>query len=166
MKKNILVIITVTIFSFLVMPGKAQKIESDLSAMLSKYYGIKNALVTGDVAGAVKQAMEFSATVGKIDVKKLNVSEQQSFNNTKSRLLSDAGIIAKSTDIKNQREAFASFSAAMITMAKTAKLSQQPVYVDYCPMKKNYWLSADVQIKNPYYGNSMLTCGKVSETLQ
>ena len=165
MKKNVLIIIAVTIFSFLGMPGKGQKIEADLSALLSKYYGIKNALVTSDAAGAAKQAMEFSATVEKIDVKKLTVSEQQSFNNTKSRLLSHAGKIGTSTDIKNQREAFASFSEAMITLAKAAKFSQ-PVYIDYCPMKKNYWLSADIQIKNPYYGNSMLNCGKVSETLQ
>jgi hypothetical protein len=166
MKKNILVIITVTIFGFLAMQVNAQKNESDLSALLSKYYGIKNALVKSDAVDAAKQAMEFSANVGKIDVKKLDVSEQQAFNNTKSRLLSDAGIIGTSTDLKNQREVFASFSAAMIILIKTAKLSQQPVYIDYCPMKKNYWLSADIQIKNPYYGNSMLTCGKVSETLQ
>jgi hypothetical protein len=32
-------------------------------------------------------------------------------------------------------------------------------------MKKSYWLSADEAIKNPYYGNMMLTCGKVSETI-
>ena len=166
MRKNILILMTVTIFSFLAMPVNAQKNEPDLSALLSKYYGIKNSLVTSDATGAAKQAMEFSATVGKIDVKKLNLSEQQAFNNTKSRLLSGAGIIGTSTDLKNQREAFASFSAAMITLAKLAKLSQQPVYIDYCPMKKNYWLSADIQIKNPYHGNSMLTCGKVSETLQ
>jgi len=166
MKKNVLIMIAVTIFSFLVMPGKAQKIEADLSALLSKYYGIKNALVTSDAAGAAKQAMEFSATVEKIDIKKLTVSEQQSFNNTKSKLLSNAGKIGTSTDIKTQREAFASFSEAMIILAKETSLSKQPVYIDYCPMKKNYWLSADIQIKNPYYGNSMLTCGKVSETLQ
>lgn len=166
MKMNISVIIAVTIFSFLAMPVNAQKNESDLSVMLSKYYGIKNALVTSDAGGAAKQAMEFSATIGKIDVKKLTVSEQQAFNNKKSRILSDAGIIGTATDIKNQREAFASFSVAMIILAKAVKLSQQPVYIDYCPMKKNYWLSADSQIKNPYYGNSMLTCGKVSEILQ
>ena len=163
---NISVIIAVTIFSFLAMPVNAQKSDSDLSALLSKYYGIKNSLVTSDAVGAAKQAMEFSATVEKIDVKKLDLSEQQAFNNTRSKLLSGVAVIGTSTDIKKQRETFASFSAAMIVLAKAANLSQQPVYIDYCPMKKNYWLSADIQIKNPYYGNSMLTCGKVSETLQ
>jgi hypothetical protein len=36
----------------------------------------------------------------------------------------------------------------------------------YCPMKKANWLSSSATIKNPYYGNSMLTCGKVVETLK
>lgn len=38
------------------------------------------------------------------------------------------------------------------------------VYYQYCPMKKAYWLSMEKEIKNPYYGSSMLTCGKVIET--
>jgi hypothetical protein len=33
-------------------------------------------------------------------------------------------------------------------------------------MKKAYWLSPDKAIKNPYYGSAMLTCGKVTETIQ
>jgi hypothetical protein len=32
-------------------------------------------------------------------------------------------------------------------------------------MKKAYWLSGDAAIKNPYFGSSMLTCGKVSTTI-
>ncbi|RYF85874.1 MAG: DUF3347 domain-containing protein, partial [Chitinophagaceae bacterium] len=45
------------------------------------------------------------------------------------------------------------------------KLSDKPVYVQYCPMKKATWLSSEKQIRNPYYGSSMLTCGEVTETL-
>ena len=30
-------------------------------------------------------------------------------------------------------------------------------------MKKAAWLSSEKQIKNPYYGSSMLTCGEVTE---
>jgi len=33
-------------------------------------------------------------------------------------------------------------------------------------MKKSSWLSNDTSIKNPYYGSSMLTCGKVTGTLK
>ncbi|RYF87461.1 MAG: DUF3347 domain-containing protein, partial [Chitinophagaceae bacterium] len=44
------------------------------------------------------------------------------------------------------------------------KLSSQPIYLQYCPMKKASWLSSEKQIRNPYYGSSMLTCGEVTET--
>ena len=32
-------------------------------------------------------------------------------------------------------------------------------------MKKAYWVSQESEIKNPYYGSSMLSCGKVIEKL-
>ncbi len=54
----------------------------------------------------------------------------------------------------------------MIVLAKVVKLSEEPLYLDYCPMKKSSWLSNDKAIKNPYFGSSMLTCGSVKETLK
>jgi Cu(I)/Ag(I) efflux system membrane fusion protein len=33
-------------------------------------------------------------------------------------------------------------------------------------MKKAYWISAVEEVRNPYYGNAMLTCGNVSETVK
>jgi hypothetical protein len=44
------------------------------------------------------------------------------------------------------------------------------VYVAYCPMANNNeganWLSNDKEIKNPYFGDKMLRCGSVMETIQ
>jgi hypothetical protein len=44
------------------------------------------------------------------------------------------------------------------------------IYANYCPMynddKGAIWLSETEEIKNPYYGSVMLTCGKVTETIQ
>jgi hypothetical protein len=33
-------------------------------------------------------------------------------------------------------------------------------------MKKESWLSSSATVKNPYFGNSMINCGKVVETLK
>jgi Cu(I)/Ag(I) efflux system membrane fusion protein len=42
------------------------------------------------------------------------------------------------------------------------------VYKEYCPMafdnKGAYWLSESEEIRNPYFGKSMLTCGEVTTT--
>ena len=34
----------------------------------------------------------------------------------------------------------------------------------YCPMKKAYWISDTTAIKNPFYGQQMLACGKFEDT--
>jgi hypothetical protein len=43
------------------------------------------------------------------------------------------------------------------------------VYYQFCPMMNDgngaYWLSETRDIRNPYYGESMLTCGETVETL-
>ena len=54
----------------------------------------------------------------------------------------------------------------MAAVAKAVKLTGDPIYQAYCPMKKAYWLSSQKDIKNPYFGNAMLTCGEVTETIQ
>jgi len=54
----------------------------------------------------------------------------------------------------------------MIALAKEYKLSENPVYVQYCPMADSSWLSDESKIANPYYGKSMLTCGNVKSTLK
>jgi hypothetical protein len=58
----------------------------------------------------------------------------------------------------------------MTTLIKSSKLSAGALYLEYCPMANNnegaFWLSNEKQIKNPYFGDMMLTCGSVKETIQ
>lgn len=140
--------------------------NTELSGLLNTYYTIKNALVAGDAAKSSAQANEFVKFVGKVEAGKLSADEQKAFQAVQAKLSADAKAIGEAKDISKQRESFSSFSNNMISLAKAVKLSAQPVYVDYCPMKKASWLSAEQPIKNPYYGNSMLTCGSVKDTIK
>ncbi|RYG53246.1 MAG: DUF3347 domain-containing protein [Chitinophagaceae bacterium] len=47
-----------------------------------------------------------------------------------------------------------------------SKLGDKPVYLQYCPMAKASWLSNENEIRNPYYGTAMLTCGEVKKTFK
>lgn len=126
--------------------------------LLSSYYNIKDALVSGNASAASAKAGEFMQTANSLNEKVLPVEN-------KNALLKDAEQISKSKDIKQQRKLFAGFSNNMAALAKAVKLTTEPVYQQYCPMKKALWLSSSKAIKNPYFGNAMLTCGKVAETL-
>jgi hypothetical protein len=140
--------------------------QSSLSPLLGLYYDIKNALVSGDANTAATKAGEFVKTINGIDMKTLSEDDMKAFKPLQEKLSFDAEHISATKDIDHQRDHFKSFSDNFYKLAKAVKLSEQPVYQAYCPMKKAYWLSSEAAIKNPYYGKQMLTCGKVTETLK
>ncbi len=126
--------------------------------LLNTYYKLKDALVSSNAISAAVHAEEL--------VKIINGTDKETINDdAKANLIKDAGAICQSKDIKLQREKFATLSNNMFELAKTIKLSANPIYQQYCPMKKASWLSNDKAIKNPYYGSMMLTCGSVKTTL-
>lgn len=161
MKKIILAAITA--FTF-IHTSYAQ--ENTLSPILTAYYGVKDALVSGDANAASAKASELLAAISHVDMTALPAKQHTVFMSVKDKLSFDARHISEMKKIDHQREHFASLSNNMVTLAKGAHLSQSPIYQDYCPMKKSSWLSQEQPIKNPYYGSSMLTCGKVTETIQ
>lgn len=158
MKKTIITIALLATIG--VQNGFAQETEKNQSAaLLPAYYGVKDALVTGNANAASAKAEEF--------VKILNGVAQATINDaTRNALLKDANYISETKDLRHQREYFASFSENMYKLAKAVKLTSQPVYYDFCTMKKTHWLSSEATIKNPYFGSAMITCGKVEETLK
>lgn len=71
-------------------------------------------------------------------------------------------------NIAHQREHLVILSKDFYDIAKTFG-TDKPLYKVFCPMyddnKGAYWLSDSKEIKNPYYGAEMLTCGEVQEEL-
>jgi hypothetical protein len=132
--------------------------QYQLSQLLSQYYNVKDALVAGNGNEAAAKASEFIKIANSIDYKLISEGNINA-------LLKDATPISETKDIKVQRLHFANLSNNMVTLAKALKLTNQPIYQAYCPMKKANWLSNEQAIKNPYYGSAMLTCGSVVETI-
>ena len=158
------IIATAIIICTLSLSVTAQKTTESYTQLLASYYNIKDALVKTDAITAATKAGEFVITMTAIDMKTLSEADHTAFMGLNEKLLSDAGHISDSKDIKKQREYFQTFSDNLSVLAKAVKLSEQPVYQQYCPMKKAFWLSSEATVKNPYYGNAMLTCGKVTAT--
>ena len=128
------------------------------SPLLTSYYNLKDALVSSNATAAAASSAAFVKALNDIDKETLK-------DESRNALLTDANAISLSKDLKLQREKFATLSTNMFALAKTVKLSADPVYQQYCPMKKASWLSDNKAIKNPYYGSAMLTCGSVKQTL-
>jgi len=77
--------------------------------------------------------------------------------------------ISKADDIGKQRELFSQLTEKVEPIFKVS-IEGGEIYKQFCPMafegKGGYWISDASEIRNPYYGNKMLTCGKVTETIQ
>lgn len=135
----------------------AVKLKDDkLNAVYQHYIHLTNALVSGDAAEAKIAGNAIETGAKAVD--------------GGNKIAEDAAKIVAAADINAQRTAYSSLSNEMITLVKKSGLSSGELYVDFCPMALNdkggYWISAAKDIKNPYFGDQMLTCGEVKETLK
>ncbi len=72
-----------------------------------------------------------------------------------------ASALADARDLAAARAAFKPLSESLIKYAKSSGVTPGAYVEVYCSMAKAGWLQSDKAVKNPYYGNSMLTCGQV-----
>lgn len=140
-------------------------VSSQINETLVAYYGLKDALVATDASKASTEASTFLTKLNAIDQSKMTAEQKSTFKPLNEKLSSDAVHINESKDIKHQREHFGDLSANALILVKTFGSNKEDTFVQYCPMVKKSWLSDSKSVKNPYYGNKMLTCGKVTETI-
>ncbi len=142
------------------------KAENNIDKITHDYYGVKNALAAGNSTAAQNSAKELFADLSAQPDKGLDASQQKILDSYLDKLKFDSRHISESTAIDHQREHFESLSKNMYAVLKGLKMNTSTVYMQYCPMKKAYWLSDAAAIKNPYYNDKMMaTCGKVAATL-
>ena len=77
-----------------------------------------------------------------------------------------ASAFEQASDLPATRAAFRKLGDAIIVYAKASKAPLGAgISVAYCPMQKAYWLQKGTAIRNPFYGKSMLECGRVNAEL-
>lgn len=146
------------------------KFISQLSALFNDYIKLKDALVDDKGSNAQSAAKTFEASLAKLDASELkDKSVKEAWEDYQSTLKTSIAKISSSADIKKQRDEFIALSTAMTNGVQIFGVNKT-VYSQYCPMANNdkgaYWLSLEEEIKNPYYGASMLKCGEVKETIK
>lgn len=144
MKKNLLIAIVLIGYS---------AFAQNTTTLFNNYISVKNALVNSDTKTASQKINSFY----------LNIKEESNFKQ-KETLLKSTEKMVKATSIEKQREVFNAVSTTLWDIVKNSEKTNHTVYYQYCPMKKAYWLSTEKEIKNPYYGTAMLSCGSVVAT--
>src|SRR6478609_351085 len=129
--------------------------DAKVETAYKDYIQLKNALVAS-------KAEEAKDAAGKLKTSLASVKDGKN-------AMTEAAKISKATGLDEIRKTFASLSNEMKTVVKAGQVSKGELYLEYCPMANNnagaYWLSNEKEIKNPYFGDAMLKCGSVKETI-
>ncbi|MGY8908490.1 efflux RND transporter periplasmic adaptor subunit [Polaribacter sp. Hel_I_88] len=148
----------------------SNKFQNQLKQVFDDYILLKDALVNDDAKGAQHAGKQINQSLKKVDMKLLSDEEAHNHWMTiQKELKTSANAIENSSDIVTQRGHFKHLSAHMISSVQLFGVNEN-VYIQFCPMaddnKGAYWISLEKEVRNPYYGEAMLTCGEVKATLQ
>jgi Cu(I)/Ag(I) efflux system membrane fusion protein len=133
-------------------PPADPQVAAGLRAALEAYLPLAKALADDDDEAAAKAAAGMRDTLDAGDLKEL------------------ASAVASAGDLKARRTAFKPLSDALIArIREDGTDAVGNAWVVHCPMAFGNtgadWLSAEPKIRNPYFGDAMLTCGTVTATL-
>lgn len=139
--------------------------------LIKNYVVVKNALVQSDFNKAHEGTELLIKEVVTFNNKKILKDEQDAFYlKVGAKLKNNVERIKKSKDINEQRKHFSSLTSNLYDIVKAFGGNENAVYYQYCPMafdnNGGYWLSLNKEIENPYFGDKMLKCGVVRETIK
>lgn len=144
--------------------------QQQLTGVFNSYVKLKDAFVSSDAAKVKAEAATTLTSISKVDMKLLTGAAHNDWMNYLNGLNTSLQSIQSSDDIEAQREAFSTLSDNLYKSIKAYGLGGTNAYYEFCPMAFDnqgaFWLSNEDKIRNPYFGDKMLTCGEVKEKLK
>jgi hypothetical protein len=152
----------------------SQEFNSSFDKLLTNYYHLKDALVLS--RDTADKLVNPSAAFLKNSADSLKLTELQADESIKETAKSfaqsisaEAETVVSTKNLEEKRKAFQNISDNLFNLVRTVKYDREKVYQQFCPMAFNdagaFWLSKTSDIKNPYFGPKMLTCGEVKDSL-
>ena len=137
--------------------------------IIENYLLLKDDLVKADATSAIKSAEVIKKSIGAFDKELITANQRDVYDKNISAIKIELDDIIKLTDVTQQREVFAELSENIYQLA-IAFGYNKTLYYEHCPMALNdkgaNWLSIESEIKNPYFGDEMLSCGSVKEEIK
>lgn len=143
--------------------------KQQLVMVSDAYLLLKDAFVSTDSKLAVSTAQQVMEALSKVDMSLVKGDAHLYWMEQLTALQAHSKKITELTDVEEQRKQFDFLSQALIKSIKVFGLSESTLYVQHCPMANNNegadWISKDEAVKNPFYGDKMLSCGVVKATI-
>lgn len=142
-------------------------LKKGVYALVEAYLKLKDALVEARPAEAAKAALEMEkvrSTILLSDEPNAVLENREQLN---AVIKSSTQGISRETNLDKQRQHFIMLSNSMIALVSSIGFEGPALYLQNCPMANNDqgadWLSLEENIRNPYFGSLMMTCGTVED---
>ncbi|MEJ7684048.1 MAG: DUF3347 domain-containing protein [Segetibacter sp.] len=139
--------------------------------LLINYYHLKDAFVASSDTMAASQAKALIASSESLNLKEVKADSSiiEMAKQYVGSISSEAKALVAEPNLEAKRKSFQMISDNMYDLVRTVHFDKEIVYHQFCPMAFNdagaYWLSQTADIKNPYFGKKMLTCGEVKDSI-
>lgn len=129
------------------------------------YIALKDAFVTGNPTEISRKAIE----VKNLLLKTTSITRGNTLLDRLNKSIEMLEAIANNDLVENQRAHFVILNENLVAIAKNLEDLDSTWYIQKCPMANNdqgaIWISDEREIRNPYYGDAMLSCGSVIDSI-
>ncbi len=146
--------------------------QMQLGKVLDEYLLLKNAFVNSDEKAVVAAAKKTLSALDKVDMTLLKGDAHNQWMKLKKPIRDNLNGIIQMQGLEMKRSHFSIVSDKLTKAIETFGVHSNEtgaVYLEFCPMafdnKGAFWISETKEIKNPYFGEAMLTCGEVKKEL-
>jgi len=148
----------------------SDEFRGQIRAVVEKYLSLHKALAGDNLGLTVTAAKSAIEALSKVDMSLLSGEPHNVWMARSGGMSKALGAIQNAGGIDAARKAFETLSNELIAVVMQFGIPEtQQLYRIHCPMAFNKkgadWLQADKEIRNPYFGASMLKCGEIVRTI-
>ncbi len=148
----------------------SQKAKNALNPLLTDYLSMKDALTNDNLEKAKSSGTKMLKVIDGLNMSMFTGESHSVWMGFSSDIKNALQHVQHFKTLEEIRKPFQQVANTMIGLEMSFNPTNEVLYVIHCPMANNNkgadWLSTTKEVKNPYYGQAMLTCGEVTKEIK
>ncbi len=144
--------------------AESESFQAAYHRYMDAYFGLKQELVAGEVDKSNKSFTDLKKNLAELMKMEVSATTRLLLSEGETERSKALNAISASSNLKEMRSGLAELAAFTLKLTSQFNDAKNPIYYQFCPMaegnKGAYWLSTVKEIRNPYFGEAMLTCGE------
>lgn len=141
-----------------------------LQPIVLEYFKLNDALANDDLKTAKNTSIQLLKMLNAVEMSLFKGDAHNLWMTYQNSIKKELEHVKHFKTLEELRKANLAISNTFIDLVQSFKLNNDVFYILHCPMANNNkgadWLSKSKEIKNPYYGQAMLSCGEVKKEIK